>query len=447
MEEEPEEMDVLLNPVVISVLILIVLSLLKIHVIFALILAAISAGLLAGLPLGETVTVLVEGMGGQSETALSYLLLGIFASMIAMSGIVKVLLNYLLRVIGKKKYLLIFIFVGIGVLAETVVPVHIAFIPILIPPLLMLFNRLKIDRRAVASALTYGLKAPYMLIPIGYGLIFHGILATEMQENGLDIALSDIPYAMLIPVLGMTVGLLIAVFITYRKPRDYRDIDTVDSNSMVSEQLTKTRQKVNHVITLFAIVVAFVLQLSFDSMIIGALGGITIMLLSQVIKVSRNDAAVKEGVLMMGAIAFIMLIASGYASVLTETDAVDNLTGTVSGWFDGTSRAVAAVVLLLVGLVITMGIGTSFGTIPIIAAVFVPLCMSLGFSPMATASLIGTAAALGDAGSPASDSTLGPTSGLAADGQHDHIWDTVVPTFLHYNIPLIIFGTIAAVIL
>lgn len=440
-------MDVLLNPVVISVLILIVLSLLKIHVIFALILAAISAGLLAGLPLGETVTVLVEGMGGQSETALSYLLLGIFASMIAMSGIVKVLLNYLLRVIGKKKYLLIFIFVGIGVLAETVVPVHIAFIPILIPPLLMLFNRLKIDRRAVASALTYGLKAPYMLIPIGYGLIFHGILATEMQENGLDIALSDIPYAMLIPVLGMTVGLLIAVFITYRKPRDYQDIDTVDSNSMVSEQLTKTRQKVNHVITLFAIVVAFVLQLSFDSMIIGALGGITIMLLSQVIKVSRNDAAVKEGVLMMGAIAFIMLIASGYASVLTETDAVDNLTGTVSGWFDGTSRAVAAVVLLLVGLVITMGIGTSFGTIPIIAAVFVPLCMSLGFSPMATASLIGTAAALGDAGSPASDSTLGPTSGLAADGQHDHIWDTVVPTFLHYNIPLIIFGTIAAVIL
>lgn len=447
MEEEAGKMDILFNPVIISVLVLIVLSLLKIHVIFALILAAISAGLLAGLPLGETVTILVEGMGGQSETALSYLLLGIFASMIAMSGIVKVLLNYLLKVIGKKKYLLIFIFVIIGVLAETVVPVHIAFIPILIPPLLMLFNKLEVDRRAVASALTYGLKAPYMIIPVGYGLIFHGILVSEMQENGLDITLSDIPAAMLIPVIGMTVGLVIAVFITYRKPRDYQDIETVDSDSIVSEDLTKTRRTVNNIITLFAIGAAFALQLSFDSMIIGALGGITIMLLSQVIKVSRSDAAVKEGVLMMGAIAFIMLIASGYASVLTETTAVDDLIGTVSGWFDGTPHAVAAVVLLLVGLVITMGIGTSFGTIPIIAAVFVPLCMSLGFSPLATASLIGTAAALGDAGSPASDSTLGPTSGLAADGQHDHIWDTVVPTFLHYNIPLIIFGTIAAVIL
>lgn len=71
----------------------------------------------------------------------------------------------------------------------------------------------------------------------------------------------------------------------------------------------------------------------------------------------------------------------------------------------------------------------------------------MGFSPMAIASLVGLAGALGDAGSPASDSTLGPTSGPNADGQYDHIWDTCVPTFLHCNIPLIIFGVIATLIL
>ena len=76
-----------------------------------------------------------------------------------------------------------------------------------------------------------------------------------------------------------------------------------------------------------------------------------------------------------------------------------------------------------------------------------PLSIAFGFSPMATVALVGTAAALGDAGSPASDSTLGPTSGLNADGQHEHIWETVVPTFIHYNIPLIIFGWIAAMVL
>lgn len=100
----------------------------------------------------------------------------------------------------------------------------------------------------------------------------------------------------------------------------------------------------------------------------------------------------------------------------------------------------------MVGLVVTMGIGSSFGTVPILAALFVPICVSVGFSPIATATLIGTAGALGDAGSPASDSTLGPTSGLNADGRHHHIWDTCVPTFMHYNIPLFIFGWIGAMV-
>ena len=91
-----------------------------------------------------------------------------------------------------------------------------------------------------------------------------------------------------------------------------------------------------------------------------------------------------------------------------------------------------------------MGIGTSFGTVPVLAVLFVPMCSSLGFSTPATILLISAAAALGDAGSPASDTTLGPTSCLNADGQHDHIWDTCVPTFLHFNIPLMIAAAVAS---
>ena len=87
----------------------------------------------------------------------------------------------------------------------------------------------------------------------------------------------------------------------------------------------------------------------------------------------------------------------------------------------GHNKAVGALLMLLVGLLVTMGIGSSFSTIPIIAAIFVPLGVQLGFSPLAIVCIVGTAGALGDAGSPASDSTLGPTSGLNADGQHNHI--------------------------
>lgn len=62
------------------------------------------------------------------------------------------------------------------------IPVYIAFIPILIPPLLGLFDQLKLDRRAVATALTFGLKASYIMIPAGFGLIFLGIIRDEMKS-------------------------------------------------------------------------------------------------------------------------------------------------------------------------------------------------------------------------------------------------------------------------
>lgn len=155
---------------------------------------------------------------------------------------------------------------------------------------------------------------------------------------------------------------------------------------------------------------------------------------------------VNEGIGMLGMIAFVMLIASGYATVLQETGAVEELVEKTTA-LTGDSHFVVATVMLAVGLVITMGIGSSFGTIPILAALYVPICLAVGLSPMATAALIGTAGALGDAGSPASDSTLGPTAGLNADGRHHHIWETCVPTFLHYNIPLFVFGIIAAMVL
>ena len=82
--------------------------------------------------------------------------------------------------------------------------------------------------------------------------------------------------------------------------------------------------------------------------------------------------------------------------------------------------------------------------VAILAVIYVPLCSAVGFSLPATILLMSAAGALGDAGSPASDTTLGPTSGLNADGQHDHIWDTCVPTFIAYNIPLMIAGIVGA---
>ncbi|MDL4841837.1 Na+/H+ antiporter family protein [Aquibacillus rhizosphaerae] len=430
--------------VIISVLIMTVLSLLRVNVIVAITIAALSAGLMSGLSLIDSVDLFVAGMGGQSSTALSYILLGAFAVAISYTGITTLLVHSLVKILTGKKAMLVLAIAGIASLSQNLVPVHIAFIPILIPPLLKIFDEMKLDRRAVASALTFGLKAPYIMISAGFGLLFHETILEGMKNNGMSITVNEIALSLLIPGSGMIVGLLIAVFITYRKDKAISNTDHEVVN--MKEGSVTPKFNVKHLLTIVAIIAALVVQIITENLILGALTGLILMFIFVVVPFKKGDTVISEGVAMMGTIAFVMLVASGFGHIIKETGAVNELVG-MSMNILGTNKPLIAFTLLLIGLVITMGIGSSFGTVPILAALYVPICIAAGFSPLATAALIGTAGALGDAGSPASDSTLGPTSGLNADGKHHHIWDTCVPTFLHFNIPLFLFGWVAALIL
>lgn len=63
-----------------------------------------------------------------------------------------------------------------------------------------------------------------MVLPIGFGGIFlNNILLKNLHDNGLDVAANQVPIAMLLPAMGMVTGLLIAVFFSYRKPREYSE--------------------------------------------------------------------------------------------------------------------------------------------------------------------------------------------------------------------------------
>lgn len=433
----------LTNPVLISVIVMVGLCLVKVNVLIALILAALVGGGLAGMGLFGTMEVLIGGMGGAAETALSYILLGALAFAIGKTGAAELLALKIGNIIKNKKVMFVLLLAGIASLSQNLIPVHIAFIPILIPPLIGVMNKLKIDRRAVACALTFGLKAPYIMLPVGFGLIFHGVIAKALTDNGLPVIDTNVWKSLTLPGLGMIAGLLIAVFISYRKPRDYEEREVMKVDTVYTAQSGFTK---NHIGALLGAVAAFAIQIAVGSLPLGAVVGLIIMLVFGAFGWKEMDEIINGGIGIMGFIAFVMLVASGFGDVIRATGGVESLV-TASVSIMGGSKLIAAIVMLLIGLVITMGIGTSFGTIPILAAIFVPLALQLGFSTPAIIALVGTAGALGDAGSPASDSTLGPTAGLNVDGQHDHIWDTVVPTFIHYNIPLLIMGTIAAMIL
>ncbi|MDM5114466.1 Na+/H+ antiporter family protein [Aeromonas salmonicida] len=440
-----------MNPVVVAVSLMLVLSLLRINVVVSLSISAIVGGLLGGLSLADTLSTFSGGLGGGAEIALSYAMLGAFAVAISRSGITDLLARKVINQLGQDasssrilwvKTLLLGAVLCVSVASQNLIPVHIAFIPILIPPLLHVMAKMNIDRRQVACVITFGLTATYMLLPVGFGGIFlNNILAKNLIDNGVSVELGQLPMAMAIPVLGMFVGLLVAVFITYRKPRQY------DMDKILAAEPESVELNLNHIwVALLAIAVALGLQLMTNSIVLGALAGFVIFTCGGVIKFRESQDAFTQGVRMMSLIGFIMISAAGFAAVMKATHGVESLVQSVSAVI-GDQKGLAAFLMLLVGLLITMGIGSSFSTVPIIATIYVPLCIHLGFSPMATIALVGAAGALGDAGSPASDSTLGPTSGLNADGQHDHIWDSVVPTFIHYNIPLILFGWVAAMVL
>lgn len=431
---------IFLNPVVLSVIVMSVLCLLKLNVLLALIVSALVAGLVAGMPVGDIMNTLIGGMGGQSETALSYILLGTLAVAIGNTGVASIISRKVASVINGKKLIILIIIAFFGCFSQNLIPVHIAYIPILIPPLISVMNKLKLDRRAMACSLTFSLKAPYIAIPAGFGLIFQGIIATQMTENGMPVDKLDVWKSTWILGAAMVIGLLIAMFFSYRKNREYQDLPLKGIEIQEAEKM-----ETKHWLTLLAALAAFVVPVLYGSLPLGALAALVLMFVFGVLKWKDIDKTIGGGMQLMGLIAFIMLVASGYAAVIKQTGAVEELVNSIYGMIGG-SKAIGVLLMLLVGLLVTMGIGTSFGTIPVVAAIYIPLCLKLGLSVPGSVVILAAAAALGDAGSPASDSTLGPTSGLNVDGQHDHIWDTCVPTFLHFNIPLIIAGFIGGML-
>ncbi|WP_062267791.1 Na+/H+ antiporter family protein [Endozoicomonas arenosclerae] len=440
-----------MNAVILAVAVMLALSLLRVNVVLALFVGALAGGLTGGLDIPQTLEAFSRGLGGGVGIAMSYAMLGAFAVAIARSGIPEWMAGKIIRKVKsgggshnslKLKYGLFLAIVLMAFSSQNLVPVHIAFIPILIPPLLSVFSAMKIDRRQVACLLTFGLTATYMLLPIGFGSVYlNQILGGNLLANGLDIELSQMPLAMAIPVFGMFLGMLVAVFFSYRKPRAYR----VEETLLIHEQDIKL-SKPAIITSLIAVVLVLVSQLMTGSMVLGAALGFITMVIGRVVCWREADEVFTEGLKMMAAFGFIMISAAGFAEVLRSTGDIPELVSQVQIIVGG-SQGIAAILMLLVGLLITMGIGSSFSTVPIIATLYVPLGMELGFTPLAIACLVGAAGAVGDAGSPVSESTIGPTAGLNVDGQHDHIRDSVIPTFLHYNIPMVIFGWIAAMIL
>lgn len=439
----------LTNPVFISILIMLGLCILRFNVFLAVLVSSLIAGLMSYnfdsnflVAISSSMTALkdimntfIKGMSGNLQTSLSYVLVGALAVAVSRTNLTAFLVNFISKKMSDKKVLLLFSLAIISSFSQNLIPIHVAFIPILIPPMLSLFNKLKIDRRAIACAVTFGLTTPYMTLPVGFGLIFQDIITQSLNANGVNVTQSDVAGVVWLMFFIMFFGLL-ASFIYYRKPKAYKELETKYEN------LDEIKFGKKEAMVMIGLLITLTTQIFVGSLPLSALLGFLFICVSGGIEYKKIDEVFLGGFSLMGYVAFIMLIACGFGAVLQGTGAIKEIVDfTLS---ITTNKLAITFGMMCIGLLITLGIGSSFGTVPIIATLFVPICTELGFSAESIIFIIACAGAVGDTGSPASEATLGITVGLNADNQSDHIKDVCIPTFIFYNIPLVVGGAIIA---
>lgn len=443
--------QLLTNPVLWGIVTMLGAVVARVNILVSIVLGSLVGGLMGGLSLNGTICAFQTGLAGGTPLALTYALVGGFASAIAYSGTVEWLLACLLRHVDRPdrpasprriRRILIPLFLVLGLLCKNIFPMHIAFIPIVIPPLLPLMNRAGLDRRMVACLLAFSLVVAFMVIPFGFGHIFlHDMLAMCLARDGIAVNTATMLRAMVIPFAAMAIGLAVAIFLSYARPK-YYDAD-ITAKALARRPVPCAFRRRHLVTVLLALATSLAVQaISGGNMTMGTVCGLLVITAGGIAPLRRMDAMVTDGFRVMTLVGLVVIAAAGFSEVLRMTGGVEELVSLMISATHG-CRAIAVLCALLIGLLLTLGLGSAFATVPIVSALFVPLGRDIGLSPFATLTLVAVSALLGEPGSPMGSTTLGPAAGLADDGQFDHLRDSVWPTFLHFNVPLLLIGWLA----
>ena len=189
-----------MNSVVLAVSLMLGLTVCRVNVVIALVFSALVAGLNSGLDINQTIAIFNKGLGSSAQIALSYATLGAFAVALSHSGVTTVISNAIIHRLSIQnqnhahmwiKYALVGAILVMSICSQNLIPVHVAFIPILIPPLLMGMNMLNLDRRAIACTMTFGLVTTYTIVPVGWCFIPEEILGKQLRLNGLNVTRLD----------------------------------------------------------------------------------------------------------------------------------------------------------------------------------------------------------------------------------------------------------------
>ena len=438
---------ILTNPVILATTILVVLCLLKVNVFLSIIIASLCCALLGGATLVEGIEVFYTNMGNDNRMVLFLLLLGVLAATMQYNNVGEVLAPRVAKLVGKKVWLFPIVLTLFGIMVETFVLIGVSFLLVIVPPLLRLLTDYKVDRRLLVITTCCGLQIGYCCFPVGYGAGFMGIVQGALADNGLEVSIDQIWRANLVIGGAMVVAIILAM-IRYRKPRDYQS--TEGENKLIEAELAAAKElppiEFRHIACLISGLSVVVVQVTTKSMPLAALVMIAMLVVTGAIKPRDFETVFMKGIMTSSYVCLVLMAAVAFAATAKTYGDLDNLIA-ASGALIGGNKIFGAFLMLFLGLFITMGIGSAFSTVPIVATVLVPLGLSLKMSPALIIILVAASGALGDSGSPSSNQALIPTAAFNIDGQHDHIRDSCIPSFLFVNIPLFVICTFAALFL
>ena len=112
------------------------------------------------------------------------------------------------------------------------------------------------------------------------------IIKDQMVANKVDVGIGDISSVMWIGGASMLVGLVLAVMLYGTRDREYEDLPIAGANEISEEDVKMSADCWK---ALAAAIVAFVAQLHFESLPIGASCGLLVMILTGAIKWKEID--------------------------------------------------------------------------------------------------------------------------------------------------------------
>lgn len=354
-------MAIITNPVFASVVIMLVLCVLHVNVYLAIIIAAVICGLMGGAPLTEIISLFASGISSHGENAIIFIILAAIASAIVASGMSDAMAPRVSKILGQRPWLLLVGLIIIAALCETVITFGATFVFIIIPPLLTVFNRYSVDRRKVATAIMCGLQIGYVCIPIGYGAVFQDMVAGVMSDCGIEITYLEVA-ATTWPIFLAMVVAAVVVAVIYRKPRTYTPVPGItapaETDGAQTDELPPWEFK--HTMGIVAAFATPVVQLITGSIVLGGLTALALILIFRVASIKSLDEHIYKGMKDVAAVVFVMAAGTGYANVSNTYGDVNGLVNSIVNML-GSSKLVGAFAMLVLGLIVTLGIGTSWG--------------------------------------------------------------------------------------